>query len=74
MAFTFLENALNLCIFAHAPLPHSKLQVEVFLKSVSLKSEGVEEAMICSIKIQSKDMKMNWNIDLVTFGMIVIFL
>ena len=45
-----------------------------FLNSVPLKSEGVEEAMICSIKIQSKDMKMNWNIGLVTFGMIVIFL
>ena len=30
MAFTFLENALNLYIFTHAPVPHSKLQVEFF--------------------------------------------
>ena len=30
MVFTFLENALNLWIFSHAPVPHSKLQVEVF--------------------------------------------
>ena len=25
IVFTFLENALNLIIFSHAPLPHSKL-------------------------------------------------
>ena len=30
MVFTFLENALNLCIFTHAPVPHSKLQREFF--------------------------------------------
>ena len=28
MVFTFLENALNLDIFTHAPVPHSKLQAE----------------------------------------------
>ena len=28
--FIFLENALNLCIFTHAPVSHSKLQVEFF--------------------------------------------
>ena len=26
MVFTFLENALNLSIFTHAPVPHLKLQ------------------------------------------------
>ena len=31
MVFTFLENALNIRIFTHASVPHSKLQVE-FLK------------------------------------------
>ena len=31
MLFTFLENALNLGIFTHAPVPQSKLEVE-FLK------------------------------------------
>ena len=30
MVFTFLENALNICIFTHAPVPHSKLQAEFF--------------------------------------------
>ena len=28
--WTFLENALNLCIFTDAPVPHSKLQVEFY--------------------------------------------
>ena len=60
--------------FYSCPTPALKTPGRSFLKSVSLKSEGVEEAMICSIKIQSKDMKMNWNIGFVTFGMIVIFL
>ena len=45
MVFTFLENALNLCIFTHAPVPHSKLQVEFFGKSVSPKTKGVEETI-----------------------------
>ena len=30
MVFTFLENVLNLGIFTHAPVPHSKFQVEFF--------------------------------------------
>ena len=30
MVFPFLENALNLCNFTHAAVPHSKLQVESF--------------------------------------------
>ena len=30
MMFTFLENALNLLLFTHAPVPHSKLQAEFF--------------------------------------------
>ena len=29
MVFTFLKNALNLGIFTHAPIPQSKLQVEI---------------------------------------------
>ena len=28
--FTFLENVLNLGIFTHTPVPHSKLQAECF--------------------------------------------
>ena len=30
MVFTLLENALNLGIFTHAPVPHSKLQTQFF--------------------------------------------
>ena len=30
MVFTFLENALNLGIFTHALVPHSKLQARFF--------------------------------------------
>ena len=45
-----------------------------FLKICFPKTEGVEEAMICCIKIQSENMKMTWNISLFPFGMIAIFL
>ena len=61
MVFLFLENALNLCIFTHDPAPHSKLQVECF-ENLFPQVEGLEEAMIFSIKIQSENMKMTWNI------------
>ena len=30
MVFTFVENAMNLGIFTHGPVPHSKLQAELF--------------------------------------------
>ena len=53
--------------------PHSKLLVE-FFENVFPKTEGVEEAMICSVKIQSENMKMTWNISLFPFGMITSFL
>ena len=37
-----LENVLNLCIFSHAPVPHSKLQVQIFenLFSQSANNKG----------------------------------
>ena len=52
MVFT-LENALNLCIFTHAPVPHSKLQLQFFenLCPRRAKNKGVEETMIFLIKI-----------------------
>ena len=73
MVFTFPENAFNLCIFTHAPVPHSKHQVEFFENLLPPKTEGVDEAMICSIKIQSENMKMTWNISLFTFWMVFNF-
>ena len=30
VVFTFLENALNLCVFTHAPVHYSRLHVELF--------------------------------------------
>ena len=38
------------------------------------KTEGVKEATNDSIKIQSENIKMTWNIPLFPFGMIAIFL
>ena len=43
MVFTFLENALNLCIFTHAP--------------AFPKQERMVKTMICFIKIQSEKCK-----------------
>ena len=40
MVFTFPENALNLCIFTHAPVPHSKLQVEFFKNLFPARRKG----------------------------------
>ena len=70
-----LENALNLCISTHAPVPHSKLQIQFYenLFSPTAKNKGVEETVICLIKIQSEKMKMTWNISLFIFCMIYNF-
>ena len=40
-----------------------------FWKSISPKTEGVEEAMICFIKTQSQNMKMTWNTSIFPFGL-----
>ena len=70
--------------FTHAP-PHSK-PAPNFLSSRPRQKEithkicfpqqqkGVEETMICFIKIQSENMKMTWNIRFFIFCMICIFL
>ena len=68
------RKSLNLCFFTHAPVPHSKLLVEFFENLFPPRQKGLEEAMICSVKIQSENMKMTWNISLFPFGMIAIFL
>ena len=43
MALTFLENALNLGIFNHVPVLHSKLQGEFFGNLLSPTTERVGE-------------------------------
>ena len=68
------RNSLNLCFFTHAPVPHSKLLVEFFENLFPPRQKGLEEAMICFVKIQSENMKMTSNITLFPFGMIAIFL
>ena len=46
MVFTFLENALNLAIFTHVPVPHSKFQVEFFENLFPPKAESGRENSI----------------------------
>ena len=72
MVFIFLENHW-IYAFIHAPVPHSKLLVEFFENRFPQRQKGLEEAMICSVKIQSENM-MTWNISLFPFDMIAIFL
>ena len=67
------RKSLNLCIFTHTTVSPLETIVESF-ENVFPKTEGVEEATICSVKIQSENMKMTWNISLFPFGMIAIFL
>ena len=62
MVFTILENALNIDISTHAPIPHSKLQAEYFENLFPSQQKRVDKTMICFIKIQSENMKMTWNI------------
>ena len=74
MVFTFIENALNLCIYTHPPLAHSKLQVEFFkICSPQHRRGGESYDLLHNIKIQSEDMKMSWNTSLFTFFMIFNF-
>ena len=69
------RKSLNLCFFTHAPVPlHSKLPVEFFENLFPPRQKGWEEAMICSINIQSENKKMTWNISLSPFSTITIFL
>ena len=64
------RKSLNLCFFTHAPVPPSELLVEFF---VSQRQKGWRKARVCSIKIQSENVKMTRNISFFPFGMISIF-
>ena len=84
MVFTFLENALNVGIFSHAP-HHSKLapsschhtlgkgKLLILPGSIISKiffpqqQKEMEEAMICYMEIQSKNIKMTWKIRFFVF-------
>ena len=54
-----------------APL---KTPGRIFRNLFPPRQKGLEEAMICSVKILSENMKMTSNISLFPFGMIAIFL
>ena len=58
--FTFLENALSLCIFTDASVPYSKLQQPRWnvLKICFPQDRKGGVAMICYIKNKSKNMKI----------------
>ena len=61
-------------LFYSCPIPSLKTTGRIFENLFPPRQKGWEEAMICSIKIQSENMKMLWNISLFPFGMIAIFL
>ena len=67
------QKCIECVIFTHSPVPHLKLQVKFFENLFTPKVEGLEEATICSIKIQSGNMKIPWNISLFTFCIICNF-
>ena len=68
------RKSLNQYFFTHVPVPQSKLLVEFFENLFPPRQKGWKEAMICSIKIQSENMRFTWNISLFPFGAIAIFL
>ena len=74
MEFTFLENALNLRIFTHAPFPTQNSRQNNLKIRFPQQQKGVEKTMICFIKIQSENRKVAWNIRLFIFCMIFNFL
>ena len=61
-------------LFYSFPSPHSKLLAEFFKNLFPPRQKRLEEAMICSVKIQSQNMKMTSNMSLFPLGMIAIFL
>ena len=69
IVFTFLENPLNIGIFIHAPVPHTKLQAEFFENLFPPTAERGGENYDLLYQIQSENMKMTWNIRLCLFCM-----
>ena len=67
LAFTFLENALNLCIFTYGPVHHLNFQAEFFENLLPPSKNDL------LYQIQSENMKMIWNIRLFVFCMIYNF-
>ena len=54
MVLTFIENALNLCMFTHAPVPHSKLQVEIFKNLFPPRQRGWRKLWFALSKFNKK--------------------
>ena len=66
------QKIIESMLFCSYPSPPLKTPGIIFCFPQDRK--GWEEAMICSIKILSENMKMAWNISLFPFGMIALFL
>ena len=54
IVLTFLENALNLCIFTHVSVPHSKLQVDSFENLFSPRRKGWRKLWFALSKFNQK--------------------
>ena len=57
MVFTFLGDAFNLCIFAHAPVSHSKLQAEFFENVFPKGGENYNELYQNSVRKYEDDLE-----------------
>ena len=54
MMFTFLENALSLCIFTHTPVPHSKFQAKFFKNLFPPRLKGWRKLCFALSKLNQK--------------------
>ena len=75
MEFTFRENALNLCIFTHAPLvPHSKVQVGFFENLFPPRRNGWKKLWFALSKVNQKIRRWLGKLVYLHFVWFVIFL
>ena len=58
IVFAFPENALNLDIFTHTPLPTQNSRQNFLKICFPQQKKGMEKTTLCFIKIQSENMKM----------------
>ena len=72
--FTFLENALNLCIFTHAPVPHSKFQAEFFENVFPPRRKGWRKLWFALSKFNQKIWRWLGTLVYLYFVWFVIFL
>ena len=77
MLLTFLENALNLGIFTHVPVPQSKLEVEFFENLFPPRQKGWAELWFALLKYNQKISRWPGTLSYLnyfTFAWFIIFL